>query len=770
MKRIFSVFLCAILLAGCAQNPAGDTSSPPASPASEASQPQTQPTSEIPSSTEITTAESETSASAQISETTVSSAEQTEPDIAVSLPVMDGSTSAAPLEAGLKAQLLGITYAKARELVQHTTTHQSFERLINGEVDMIFSVPISAEQEKSAEAKSLTLTQVPAAKEGFVFVVNVNNPVDSLTSEQLRGIYSGKITNWSEVGGNDEPIIAYQRNKDSGSQNYMTEFMGGTPLITPESKYIETEMGGIMDAVATYDNAENSIGYSVYSYAAQMYANANKVKFISVDGVKPTKVTMADGSYPLSSCTYMICTDKSAEQAKPFMDWVSSDEGQAAVLNSGYLPVNGMELPEELMPYEAVGTGTKNDNPERPLTYQYVHLSYNDGFNYHFADKQFKFTCFRDDELQDELNKKLKEVYDRLSPHTSDKYTKLDKNDQFYSTKREWRASGGMVMEAVISNGYLFVTLGYPSYDMNISYYNYKSYDYLETLVYDLVERREITQLSDLFYEGSDFVPLLNNALSENISDYYFSLTDDVQKADFSGLLGSSPKFTHGYGTTLGIWFEPKNPYFYSSPVIYAECMGELEKMCAFCEYRDISDMLVNPEDRKITVTLPEYDEDFFIEDGYYLTYYTGSRCHTDDEVAAENERMLKIQRAAIKYMREYYDIEPDSGDYPSRLFCSFSGGDLAYYCVSTGYIADEMTVYIDKQTLETIPPEVLLCEDWKEYAPEEHRGKDIRFMSARLVLKEEKLPVFYVCYDGEYGYGGTLYIPKEKLNPKYFG
>jgi len=766
-RKIFAFILCGTLLAACAQSPAEDTSFPLSSPASEASQTQTQQTSEQTSIAPETTTESEA---------LTSPTEQPEPDIAASLPEMDGSTSAAPLEAGLKSHILGITYSKARELVEHTTTHKSFERLINGEVDMIFSVPISAEQEESAKAKGLTLTQVPAAKEGFVFVVNVNNPVESLTSEQLRGIYSGKITNWSEVGGNDEPIIAYQRNQDSGSQNYMTEFMGATPLIAPESKYIEMGMGGIMDAVAVYDNAENAIGYSVYSYATQMYANANKVKFISVDGVKPTKATMADGSYPLSSCTYMICTDRSTEKAKPFMDWVASDEGQTAVLESGYLPVNGMALPENLMPYEAVGTGRKNDDPQRPLKYQYVSLYKNNGFVYDLTDKQFKFTCFTDEELQNELNQKLKEICERLAPYASDKYTKLNENDPFGadSSKREWRGSDGMVMEARIRNGYLFVTVGYPAYDINCysMLFDYKSYDYLETLVYDLVERREITQFSDLFYEGTDFVPLLNNALSDNITNYYLDSCDDEQKVDFSGLLGSSPKITASYYNklTFGIWFEPKNPYFYSSPVIYAECTGELEKMCAVFEYRDISDLINDSVDTVYSGELPEYDADFLVEDGFYLTYYTGSRIHTDEEIAAENERMLKIQRTAIKYMLEYHGFEPNA-EYPRRLFVSFYSDDFPYYTVSLDYATPDKTVYINKQSLEVIPPETLLCENWQEYVPEENRN-ELRFEVVYQSAAEDQFTVQYSYFDETISARpwGSFNIEKDKLNPKYFG
>lgn len=140
------------------------------------------------------------------------------------LPKMDGSTSLIPLEAGVRAALCGISMEEATKQVAHTTTHDSFYHLLNKEVDLIFSVPISDEQKKAAQEQGIELEQVPIAKEGFVFVVNAENPVDSLTQQQLRDIYSGRITNWKEVGGKDQEIIAYQRNWDSGSQNYMTTF------------------------------------------------------------------------------------------------------------------------------------------------------------------------------------------------------------------------------------------------------------------------------------------------------------------------------------------------------------------------------------------------------------------------------------------------------------------------------------------------------------------------------------------------------------------
>ena len=96
---------------------------------------------------------------------------------------------------------------------------------------MFFGTKSDASQEEHARDRGVEFEYTPVGREGFVFLVNASNPVDSLTIEQVKGIYSGKITTWKEVGGNDEPIQAYQRNSNSGSQSMMVRFMGDTPLM-----------------------------------------------------------------------------------------------------------------------------------------------------------------------------------------------------------------------------------------------------------------------------------------------------------------------------------------------------------------------------------------------------------------------------------------------------------------------------------------------------------------------------------------------------------
>ncbi|MCL2052901.1 MAG: substrate-binding domain-containing protein [Oscillospiraceae bacterium] len=261
---------------------------------------------------------------------------------AENFPLIDGSTSTIPLVGGLKAMLFGVPQLEAENTVSHTKTHTAFQNLLDGKCDVIFTVPLSKEQEQEARERGIEIEMLPVAVEGFVFVVNKENPVTALSQEQLRGIYSGEITNWGELGGNDAPIIAYQRNLDSGSQNHMLEFMGVVPLSDPILELVRTGMDSLMDSIAVYDNAVDSIGYSVYSYAGQMYSEVMNVKFIEVDGVPISLDTLADKSYPLLSVTYMMYR-KDTPADSPVLrlaEFVQSEEGTAAIRGAGYVPYN----------------------------------------------------------------------------------------------------------------------------------------------------------------------------------------------------------------------------------------------------------------------------------------------------------------------------------------------------------------------------------------------------------------------------------------------
>ena len=170
---------------------------------------------------------------------------------------------------------------------------------------MIFAAGPSDQQIKRAEQKGIEFKLTPIGKEAFVFFVNAKNKIDSLSLEQIKGIYSGEITNWSEVGGKDDSIRAFQRPQDSGSQTALQRLMGKTPLMEAPSEDIATGMGGIIHEVSQYKNYKNAIGYTFRYYSNEMVRN-REIKLLEINGVAPTKETIRSNSYPITSEFYIV--------------------------------------------------------------------------------------------------------------------------------------------------------------------------------------------------------------------------------------------------------------------------------------------------------------------------------------------------------------------------------------------------------------------------------------------------------------------------------
>jgi phosphate transport system substrate-binding protein len=185
------------------------------------------------------------------------------------------------------------------------------------------------------------LEVIPIVKEGFVFLVNVNNPVNSLTSSQIVDIYQGRILNWKEVGGSDMEIIPYQREANSGSQTLMEQVvMKDKKLMTPPKKLVVMGMGELIDQVAKYDNSEKAIGYSVYYYAKSMY-NRDTIKLIAVDGVFPDNKSISSGKYPFTSAYYAVIkkSEPKNSPSRKLISWILSREGQRVAESAGYVPM-----------------------------------------------------------------------------------------------------------------------------------------------------------------------------------------------------------------------------------------------------------------------------------------------------------------------------------------------------------------------------------------------------------------------------------------------
>ena len=185
-------------------------------------------------------------------------------------PKVDASLATQPLANAFIKNFTGEDNIDESTL-NYSNTHPGYVKLINDEVDLILVTEPSEEELELAKQKGVELEVIPVVKEGFVFYVNSNNKIENLSTEQIQKIYTGEITNWKEVGGEDEEIVAYQRPVNSGSQTGMLSLvMKGLKLAEAPKEKLIASMAEIINLVSNYSNGKNSLGYSYYYYATTM--------------------------------------------------------------------------------------------------------------------------------------------------------------------------------------------------------------------------------------------------------------------------------------------------------------------------------------------------------------------------------------------------------------------------------------------------------------------------------------------------------------------
>lgn len=255
------------------------------------------------------------------------------------LPVIDGATALYPVYAAFaQAVYPEGEYYPYKSEVMSNRTGEAYENLLNGSVDMIFVLAPSEQQLAKAKQVGKELTLTPIGKEAFVFFVNDKNPVQSLTRDEIKGIYSGNLTNWKEVGGKNKAIRAFQRPQDSGSQTALQHFMGDVPIMDPPVEDIASLMGTIIDQVSDYKNYSNAIGYTFRYYSTEMTKNAS-IRLLAVDGVEPTKETIRSGDYPITNELYAVTAGSDNPHVQAFIDWILSEQGQEIVEETGYVEI-----------------------------------------------------------------------------------------------------------------------------------------------------------------------------------------------------------------------------------------------------------------------------------------------------------------------------------------------------------------------------------------------------------------------------------------------
>lgn len=257
------------------------------------------------------------------------------------LPILDGSTALYPMYSAFVQAVYPEHVAGLGELekvITSSKTGNAYQRLLDGEVDLIFVPAPSKKQQEAAKAKKVDFKLTPIGKEAFVFFVNQQNPVEHLTVEQIQGIYSGKIRSWQELGGKEEKILAYQRPEGSGSQTALQRIMGDIPLIPALEEEVLEGMGGIIQKVANYRNFNNAIGFSFLLYSTKL-VKANEIKLLAINGIYPNREHILDGSYPFSGEIYAVTLGNESPETQQLIKWIVGKQGQKLIEKTGYVPL-----------------------------------------------------------------------------------------------------------------------------------------------------------------------------------------------------------------------------------------------------------------------------------------------------------------------------------------------------------------------------------------------------------------------------------------------
>ena len=213
--------------------------------------------------------------------------------------------------------------------------------MLNGTVDIAnASREIKPEEMKAAKEKGMMPQQFVVAGDAIAIIVNPENPVQQLTLQQLSDIYTGKIRNWREVGGENRPIVLLSRESNSGTYTYFLEnvirlgkksdlLFSSDTLLMPSSEGISAEVR----------QNPNAIGYDGLGYVTSDQKVIAVAKDYNAPPVLPSKETVTDNTYPIARALYMVTPDAPSEQVKAYLDWVRT-EGQVMVSQLGFVPLH----------------------------------------------------------------------------------------------------------------------------------------------------------------------------------------------------------------------------------------------------------------------------------------------------------------------------------------------------------------------------------------------------------------------------------------------
>lgn len=257
-------------------------------------------------------------------------------------PALAGGASMLPLASGAASVLLGAGSDAVTAQESFGSTGASYRALQNGSAALILAAQAPEALAQELADAGFEYESAPVCTDALVFYVSADNPVDSLTAAQLRDIYSGAVTNWSQVGGADEPVAAFQRGEDDASRAALESLvMDGTAVSgAPEARILGAD-GTAESVQAVFDGGAGAIGYGLYASASALKLS-DGLKLLQVDGTAPSADAIRSGAYPFP-VTFCAVIASSAAEGSPervLWAWLQGAEGQKLTAQCGYVSVS----------------------------------------------------------------------------------------------------------------------------------------------------------------------------------------------------------------------------------------------------------------------------------------------------------------------------------------------------------------------------------------------------------------------------------------------
>ncbi|HSW58801.1 MAG TPA: phosphate ABC transporter substrate-binding protein [Dehalococcoidales bacterium] len=236
---------------------------------------------------------------------------------------LSGSNTVQPL-AEILANAFTALHPRVRIVVQGGGSSVGIKAVNDGTVDL-------GSSSRELTASDPKLVVFPLARDGIAVIVNPQNPVNNLSKIQIRDIYSGKITRWSQVNGTDQPVTVVAREEGSGTRTAFEEMIMGDQPVT-RGAILQSSNGALLQVVRADVNA---IGFISFGFLAD-----KSVKGLSIDGVEATLANARSGAYPVVRALYFLTKTEPTGLVKDFLDFCAGPEAQKLITSEGYVSVH----------------------------------------------------------------------------------------------------------------------------------------------------------------------------------------------------------------------------------------------------------------------------------------------------------------------------------------------------------------------------------------------------------------------------------------------